>query len=256
MRRPAASRLKGLFSNPRLVLFLLGFALLASVRNRCYAGRCPKWRARRAGKQRDSQKDRPIRDRISDTAHHRRSRDISRRIEGLITSETSIEVRRLHHSQRDCRHGRAQDRSDASQNDLRQDHQGKDRFECESQRCGSQKRDPGPEQKPIAMRRVDQRACRGLRNYTRDSSARKDHSHLLRIPMLSRQVNRQEWTNSRLYVGKEKNSASPACGDFLRWFPRPWRLASLQPVILNIRHPNQLTHLKQPRPRPHPNPFF
>jgi hypothetical protein len=100
--------------------------------------------------------------------------------------------------------GRPEDAGGSANEGLGRHHGPKARHECDQQRPCRQRYDPGGNQCAFGAETVDRSARWGLRQDAGYSANRESQSDSLFVPPVPREVDREEWSNSGLDVGKKE----------------------------------------------------
>ena len=137
-------------------------------------------------------------------AHRHGGDDVAGRVERLVTSLAAIEQLVSHDPKRNGTDGRTENARSAANQDLGRHHGPEGGHERNQQRPRRQRDDPSCNQRTFGSQAVDQSARRGLGQDSGDSANGESDSHALLIPPISREVDGEEWSDSRLDVGEEK----------------------------------------------------
>jgi hypothetical protein len=109
-----------------------------------------------------------------------------------------------HDPERNGTHGRTENARGAANQDLGRHHGPEGRQLRNQQRPHRQCDDPRGNQRAFESEVIDQRARRGLGQDSGDPTDGESDSHTLLVPPISREVDGEEWSDSRLDVGEKE----------------------------------------------------
>ena len=140
----------------------------------------------------DEEEDAAVGNEVAEQAHRYGGNHVPRRVEGLIAALADVECGSSHDPQRHRADGREKDAGGAPNQNLRAHNRPESWKQRDQQRPRSQRSHGHADQRALGADKINQPASRRLREDSRNPAHRKRQPHVLFVPPVAGQVNREE----------------------------------------------------------------